>query len=107
MPQNQNQEKIKCQTRNEIYIGKTERILAHRINEHNSKNKNIESAIQSHKKENPIHIIDASVIQIIDKADNNFKLMLKEMLHIIKIKPMLSTQQLLRKEITNRCLYSS
>jgi len=55
MPQNQNQEKIKCQTRNEIYIGKTERILAHRINEHNSKNKNIESAIQSHKKENPTH----------------------------------------------------
>ena len=44
--------KIKCQTCNEIYIGKTERILAHRI-------KNIESAIQSHKKENLIHIIDA------------------------------------------------
>ena len=37
--------KIKCQTCNEIYIGKTERILAHRIKEHNSKNKSIESAI--------------------------------------------------------------
>ena len=60
--------KIKCQTCNEIYIGKTERILAHRIKEHNSKNKSIESAIQSHKKENPTHIIDASVIEIIDKA---------------------------------------
>ncbi len=35
---------------NEIYIGKTERILAHRIKEHNSKNKSIKSAIQSHKK---------------------------------------------------------
>jgi len=84
--------KIKCQTCNEIYIGKTERILAHRIKEHNSKNKSIESAIQSHKKENPTHIIDASVIEIIDKADNNFKLMLKEMLHINKLKPMLNTQ---------------
>ena len=84
--------KIKCQTCNEIYIGKTERILAHRIKEHNSKNKNIESAIQSHKKENPTHTIDASMIEIIDKADNNFKLMLKEMLHINKLKPMLNTQ---------------
>jgi hypothetical protein len=68
------------------------RTLAHRIKEHNSKNKSIESAIQSHKKENPTHIIDASVIEIIDKADNNFKLMLKEMLHINKLKPMLNTQ---------------
>ena len=66
--------KIKCQTCNEIYIGKTGRILAHRIKEHNSKNKNIESAIQSHKKENPMHTKDASMIEIIDKADKNFKL---------------------------------
>ncbi len=32
------------------------------------------------------------MIEIIDKADNNFKLMLKEMLHINKLKPMLNTQ---------------
>jgi hypothetical protein len=33
------------------------------------------------------------MIEIIDKADNNFKLILKEMLHIInKLKPMLNTQ---------------
>jgi hypothetical protein len=31
--------KIKCPACNEIYIGKTERILAHRIKEHNSKYK--------------------------------------------------------------------
>ena len=30
--------KIKCQTCNEIYIGKTESILARRIKEHNDKN---------------------------------------------------------------------
>jgi len=35
--------KIKCQTCNEIYIGKTERILARRIKEHSGKNS--ESAI--------------------------------------------------------------
>ena len=59
---------------------------------HNGKNEKIESAIQSHKKENPTHIVDALVIEIIDKADNNFKLMLKEMLHINKLKRMLNTQ---------------
>ncbi len=82
--------KIKCQTCNEIYIGKTERILARRIKEHSGKNS--ESAIRCHKEENPGHIIDASDIEIIDKADNNFKLMIKEMLHINKMKPMLNTQ---------------
>ena len=82
--------KIKWQTCNEIYIGKTERILARRIKEHNGKNS--ESAIRCHKEENPGHIIDASDIEIIDKADNNFKLMIKEMLHINKMKPMLNTQ---------------
>ena len=45
-----------------------------------------------HKKEHPTHKIDATNIEIIDKADNNFKLMLKEMLHIIKHKPELNTQ---------------
>ena len=83
--------KIKCQTCNEIYIGKTERILARRIKEHNGKNS--ESAIRCHKEENPRHIIDASDIEIIDKADNNFKLMIKEMLHINKMKPMLDIQK--------------
>jgi hypothetical protein len=42
-------------TCNEIYIGKTERILAHRIKEQNSKNKNIESAIQNQKKKKIQH----------------------------------------------------
>jgi hypothetical protein len=77
------------------YIGKTERILAHRIKKHNSKNKSIELAYQSHKKENQTHIIDASVIEIIDKADNNFKLMLKEMLHINKLKPIFKSLTML------------
>jgi predicted GIY-YIG superfamily endonuclease len=82
--------KIKCETCNQCYIGKTERILTHRIKEHNNSKK--ESAIQTHKRLNPTHQIDASNIEIIDRADTNFKLMLKEMLHINKQKPELNTQ---------------
>jgi predicted GIY-YIG superfamily endonuclease len=82
--------RIKCETCGQEYIGKTERILAHRIKEHN--NPKSESAIQTHKKENPTHQINASNIEILDKADNNFKLMLKEMLHINTHKPELNTQ---------------
>ena len=43
--------------------------------------------------EHPDHIIDANNIEIIDRADTNFKLMLKEMLHNNKQKPTLNTQQ--------------
>ena len=82
--------RIKCETCNQEYIGKTERILTHRIKEHN--NPKSESAIQTHKKETPTHQIDAKNIEILDKADNNFKLMLKEMLHINTHKPELNTQ---------------
>ena len=82
--------RIKCETCGQEYIGKTERILAHRIKEHN--NPKSESAIQTHKKENPTHQINASNIEILDKADNNFKLMLKELLHINTHKHELNTQ---------------
>ena len=82
--------KIRCATCGAEYIGKTERILAHRIKEHN--NAKSDSAIQMHKKEHPTHEIDATNSEILDKADNNFKLMLKEMLHINKLKPLLNTQ---------------
>ena len=68
----------------------TEILQYYRIKEHNNPKAN--SAIQMHKKEHPTHKIDATNIEIIDKADNNFKLMLKEMLHIIKHKPELNTQ---------------
>jgi len=81
---------VKCETCNQTYIGKCKRILQHRITEHNNAKK--DSAIQTHKKLNPTHTIDANSMEIIDKADNNFKLMLKEMLHINKLKPELNTQ---------------
>ena len=96
--------KIRCETCNQSYIGKTVRILAHRIKEHN--NPNSESAIQTHKRENPTHKIDASNVEILDRADNNFKLMLKEMLHINTLKPELNTQHAASyKNRNNRDMY--
>ena len=67
--------KIQYETCNQFYIGKTERILEHRIKEQNNSNK--DSAIQTRKREQPTHKIDTENIEIIDKADNNFKLMVK------------------------------
>ena len=86
---------IECETCNQTYIGKTERILQLRIAEHNKKQKgeeNLKSAIQVHKASFPDHNIDANNIKILDRVDNNFKLMLKEMLHINTKKPELNVQ---------------
>ena len=61
--------------------------------EHNTKQSDTtKSAIQVHKKQFPTHQIDANNIKILDRADNNFKLMLKEMLHINTKKPELNVQ---------------
>lgn len=81
--------KITCQTCKADYIGKTERILQHRINEHK---KSTKSALMQHIKENPRHKIDYENIEILDRAESDFKLRLKEMLHINKRKPILNTQ---------------
>jgi len=64
-----------------IHIGKTERILAHRINEHLKPNK-----------DSAIHVFDPENIEILDKATSNFKIRLKEELHIITHKPELNSQ---------------
>lgn len=81
---------IRCETCGKEYIGKTERILAHRIKEHN--NPKNDSAVQLHLKENPTHIINAENAKIIDSASNNRKLLLIEAFQINKRKPELNTQ---------------
>jgi hypothetical protein len=45
-----------------------------------------------HKEEFPEHQINALDFEVIDRADTKTKLMLKEMLHINKSKPILNTQ---------------
>jgi len=82
--------KITCETCKQSYIGKTKRILIHRIKEHNDTGK--DSAIQTHRKEHPTHNINPYNIEIVDRADTNSKLELKEELHIVAQKPELNIQ---------------
>ena len=81
--------KINCANCNAEYIGKTERILIHRMKEH-IKSKN--SACHQHVEDNPDHQMDYANIKIIDRASSDFKLRMKELLHILKNKPELNKQ---------------
>ena len=81
--------KINCATCKTEYIGKTERILIHRIKEHSKSNK---SACNQHILDNPSHKMDYENVQVIDRASNDFKLRMKELLHILKTKPELNKQ---------------
>ena len=81
--------KINCLACNAEYIGKTERILSHRMREHI---KNESSACYQHTVENPGHQMDYDNIEVIDRASSDFKLRMKELLHILKRKPILNKQ---------------
>ena len=82
--------RLTCETCKQTYIGKTERILAHRIKEHLNPKK--DSAIQTHLQENPTDVFAPENIEILDKATSNFKIRLKEEFHIITHKPELNSQ---------------
>lgn len=81
--------KINCSTCKAEYIGKTERILAHRMKEHA---KDIKSACHQHTIDNPDHRMDYDNIQVIDRATSDFKAKIKELLHILHTKPELNKQ---------------
>lgn len=81
--------KINCATCNVEYIGKTERILTHRIKEHIKSDK---SSCYQHTMDYPDHRMDYDKIEVIDRASNDFKLRMKELLHILKRKPELNKQ---------------
>ena len=82
--------KFTCETCKQSYIGKTKRILLLRVKEHLNPKK--ESAIQTHLKEHPTHVFKAENIEILDKATSDFKLRLKEELHIVTHKPEINVQ---------------
>ena len=84
--------KIRCKTCGAEYIGKTERILQHRINEHKRLGKSNKSATKLHTTNNPGHQMDYDNVEIIDLANNNLKLQVKELLHILKSKPDINRQ---------------
>ena len=79
---------IKCKDCDADYIGKTERILYYRLKEHKSQKT---SAICQHQLTTG-HTIDFDNVQILDRADSDRKLQLKEVLHIDKRKPSLNVQ---------------
>ena len=81
--------RLNCSNCSASYIGKTERILVHRLKEHQ---KRADSAFQKHEIQYPNHRIDFENVEILDRADNNLKLEVKELLHIVKHKPSLSKQ---------------
>ena len=77
---------IKCTKCDADYIGKTKRILVHRLKEHD---KGETSACQRHLHEHPGHHMDFNNVQIIDQASNDMKLKIKELMRIIQRKPCL------------------
>lgn len=78
--------KLKCSF-GATYIGKTERILYYRINEHQDEKKDPNSACI---RVNPEHQIDFKNIEVLDSADNDLKLRIKELIHIRTQKPELT-----------------
>ena len=55
--------RLTCETCKQTYIGKTERILTHRIKEHLNPKK--DSSIQTHLQEHPTHVFDPDNIEIL------------------------------------------
>jgi hypothetical protein len=64
---------LQCNTRGDEYIGKTERILCHRLKEHRE---NVSSACHLHVKA----LIRFDKIKVLDTATTNTKLKVKELL---------------------------
>lgn len=90
---------ITCATCGDEYIGKTERSLHYRMKEHQHVPKKssgdqtkTSSACQRHLASFPSHRIDFSNVKILDTADSNHKLVIKELLHILKRKPAMNVQ---------------
>ena len=50
------------------------------------------SACYQHIVDNPNHEMDYANIQVIDRASNDFKVRMKELLHILHTKPELNKQ---------------
>ena len=83
---------IKCKECEADYIGKIERFLFHRIQEHKCESSNkADSAIHQHQLSTSNNI-DFENARFIDRAENDFKLQFKKILQIDKRKPSLNKQ---------------
>jgi hypothetical protein len=80
---------LKCATCGATYIGKTERILCHRLKEHRTSKT---SACAQHVESNSGHQIDYGKVEILDSATSDNMLRIKELLHILSRRPELNKQ---------------
>ena len=80
---------LKCLNWDEEYIGKTTRIYSKRISEHEHSDPSWHVYQHSIKDG---HKIDLENVNILDRARNDYKLKLKEMLWIRKLNPSLNRQ---------------
>jgi len=80
---------LRCETCQAQYIGMTERILSHRLQEHE---KLKSSACKQHVMKNPGHRFNYDNVEVLDTAESGFKLRIKELLHILKRQPVLNKQ---------------
>ena len=80
---------IDCKTCGAKYIGKTQRILSIRIQEHQ---KSLTSSCKQYEVENPEHTMEYENVEVIDQASSDKKLKMKELLHILKKEPVLNKQ---------------
>jgi len=80
--------RINCMNCEADYIGKTERILCYRLHEHE---KTSSSICHQHELKTG-HKMDYANVTILDTADSDYKLLMKERLHIIARKPSLNRQ---------------
>ena len=83
---------MKCKTCKHEYIGKTERILSIRVDEHQNDKKDKNSACKQHLRINHAHEYGYSEVEVLDSADNDRKLRIKELLHILSRSPELNKQ---------------
>ena len=80
--------KVKCKFCSATYIGKTERIFEHRIKEHQ---KSDSSSCKQHELSTG-HEMDFKNVEILENANTDFRLRIKELLHILKQQPSLNKQ---------------
>ena len=83
---------LSCKDCNSRYIGKTSRNICTRFAEHQTSKPNNQSSVLKHAQETG-HSIDWENWKILDRANRDQKLLLKEMLHIYKHKPELNIQE--------------
>ena len=82
---------LSCINCDSSYVGKTSRNICVRLSEHQAQVHNNDSSVMKHMRESG-HTIDWNW-KILDKADTDQKLLLKEMLHINKRNPKLNVQK--------------